>query len=426
MTWGGNQVTLLIIDASGAFTGLFVYSPVPGPGNLIFSIAAAAGTDPYGNAYLPTATSYIPSTGQTLQINGAGIQFFDSSTTLEGFLSELKAIGTSGVPSIVIQSPSNNAGVSNNASLVAALGESQDGTNPARILLGGFSSGASLLNNANVVAVSTFAWAHPGFTGGATLPSYVAGLAGSNQIVFANAATLPVALSGALFEFQAEVAVGPSLLIAQGAAAPTVATGFFGVWADTFGDIHVMGPLFVDSSGFLQLGNISAPAAGSGANRAFSSSNGNLQAVASGDGNTYSTQVLHADLSSTSITAQTPSFTTIGPAITVSAQKYKVHVRGYYAGAAAGTPRFSFSTPAIGTAGPTSAIFQQNNSTNSFGAQSSIYAGPAMASATVMADIWAEWTFSASGSLQFEANTSASPADNFTWSAGTMEIYPVA
>lgn len=51
MGWQNNIFPLLIIDASGAFTGLFVYSPAPGNGNLIASIAAAAGTDPYGNAY---------------------------------------------------------------------------------------------------------------------------------------------------------------------------------------------------------------------------------------------------------------------------------------------------------------------------------------------------------------------------------------
>lgn len=53
MGWQNNIFPLLIVNASGGFTGLFVYSPRPGPGNLIAAIAGAAGTDPYGNAYSP-------------------------------------------------------------------------------------------------------------------------------------------------------------------------------------------------------------------------------------------------------------------------------------------------------------------------------------------------------------------------------------
>lgn len=42
---------IIIFSAAGALSGIFVYNPTPGPGNLIVSIAAAAGTDPYGNSY---------------------------------------------------------------------------------------------------------------------------------------------------------------------------------------------------------------------------------------------------------------------------------------------------------------------------------------------------------------------------------------
>jgi len=51
MPWGNNFFPLLIVSAGGGFTGLFIYSPGPGNGNLILSEAAAAGTDPFGNAY---------------------------------------------------------------------------------------------------------------------------------------------------------------------------------------------------------------------------------------------------------------------------------------------------------------------------------------------------------------------------------------
>lgn len=36
---------------SGSAAGIFIYSPVPGPGNLIGSWAGQQGADPYGNSY---------------------------------------------------------------------------------------------------------------------------------------------------------------------------------------------------------------------------------------------------------------------------------------------------------------------------------------------------------------------------------------
>lgn len=58
MVWNTSAFQLLIISATGGFTGLFVYAPVPGAGNLIDSIAPAAGTDPYGNTYVQGIASY--------------------------------------------------------------------------------------------------------------------------------------------------------------------------------------------------------------------------------------------------------------------------------------------------------------------------------------------------------------------------------
>ncbi len=49
--WSNQVVSVLIIQSGGTFQGLFMYSPVIGAGNLVGSWAAAAGTDPYGNAY---------------------------------------------------------------------------------------------------------------------------------------------------------------------------------------------------------------------------------------------------------------------------------------------------------------------------------------------------------------------------------------
>jgi len=60
MGWGSNIFPLLIVTSSGGFTGLFVYSPSPGHGNLIYSVTGASGTDPYGNPFTATATMYGP------------------------------------------------------------------------------------------------------------------------------------------------------------------------------------------------------------------------------------------------------------------------------------------------------------------------------------------------------------------------------
>jgi hypothetical protein len=50
--WSNQVVNLIILtEATTGFSGIFGYSPNPGLGNLIFSIAAKAGIDPYGNPY---------------------------------------------------------------------------------------------------------------------------------------------------------------------------------------------------------------------------------------------------------------------------------------------------------------------------------------------------------------------------------------
>ena len=50
--WSNQLVDLIILAAATArFSGFFAYSPAPGAGNLFMSLAAAAGTDPFGNTY---------------------------------------------------------------------------------------------------------------------------------------------------------------------------------------------------------------------------------------------------------------------------------------------------------------------------------------------------------------------------------------
>lgn len=57
-SWSNTSTELVIIQAGGTFTGLFVYSPTIGANNLVASIAAQAGTDPYGNPYLQGVAVY--------------------------------------------------------------------------------------------------------------------------------------------------------------------------------------------------------------------------------------------------------------------------------------------------------------------------------------------------------------------------------
>jgi hypothetical protein len=66
----------VIISASaGSFTGLFVYSPSVGPGNLVAAIAAAPGTDAYGNAYQAGIVEYAAGGGQPIASLGTSFQY---------------------------------------------------------------------------------------------------------------------------------------------------------------------------------------------------------------------------------------------------------------------------------------------------------------------------------------------------------------
>lgn len=52
MPWNSSVFPLVVVVATpGVYSGLFIYSPAPGTGNLVASVAGSAGTDPYGNPY---------------------------------------------------------------------------------------------------------------------------------------------------------------------------------------------------------------------------------------------------------------------------------------------------------------------------------------------------------------------------------------
>lgn len=101
MGWKNNLFQLLIIEDTAGFSGLFVYAPAPGHGNLIGSWTAQAGTDPYGNAYpagLNVTVGSISGTtfsGTDFLIGPAG-EFFYSGVPALGnlFFSIAPAAGT--------------------------------------------------------------------------------------------------------------------------------------------------------------------------------------------------------------------------------------------------------------------------------------------------------------------------------------------
>jgi hypothetical protein len=88
-SWSNDTSSLIIlIEEVSGFSGIFGYSPAPGAGHLVFSVAAAAGTDPYGNKYVAGVTVYDESNllfanmqaGKFLwgQIVGGAVDFTDA------------------------------------------------------------------------------------------------------------------------------------------------------------------------------------------------------------------------------------------------------------------------------------------------------------------------------------------------------------
>ena len=103
--WTNQAFQLLIVNAAdGSFSGAFVYSPGPGNGNLIASIAATAGTDPYGNAYVDGVASYAGNSGARL-FNGS-VQFL---SFIGGSWINAGLIGAGGASGIMHISPLTDA-----------------------------------------------------------------------------------------------------------------------------------------------------------------------------------------------------------------------------------------------------------------------------------------------------------------------------
>lgn len=72
----------VVVFGTGPGRGVFVYSPTPGAGSLVDSIASAAGTDPFGNAYLAGMTNYtlIGATHVAVETSGGTISFLTAAS----------------------------------------------------------------------------------------------------------------------------------------------------------------------------------------------------------------------------------------------------------------------------------------------------------------------------------------------------------
>jgi hypothetical protein len=78
--WTNQIVALIVVSAAQeGFAGVFEYSPDVAAGNLILSMAPAAGTDPEGDAYEPGFVSY--SGGGYAQLFGAKLNLLAPSGT---------------------------------------------------------------------------------------------------------------------------------------------------------------------------------------------------------------------------------------------------------------------------------------------------------------------------------------------------------
>jgi hypothetical protein len=80
MGWEGNNVFQVLIVQGSTGSGIFVYSPAPALGNLIASVAAAAGTDPYGNGYVQGIAAYFGGTPAfALGLTGFTLQWYNAA-----------------------------------------------------------------------------------------------------------------------------------------------------------------------------------------------------------------------------------------------------------------------------------------------------------------------------------------------------------
>lgn len=86
MGWESTSVFQVLIVQGSTGSGVFVYSPSPGAGNLIASIAAAGGTDHFGNVYRAGIVSYSAAGASIAELVAGQVQFGQAADPTLGSL----------------------------------------------------------------------------------------------------------------------------------------------------------------------------------------------------------------------------------------------------------------------------------------------------------------------------------------------------
>lgn len=188
--WSNQAVSLIVLDeATSGYSGIFGYSPAPGPGNLIFSVAAKAGTDPYGNAY-PQGLGL--GTGTIIIDNPTAGVFVYSGTPAFGNLivSMAAQAGSDAFGNSYPQGLGVKAGTITGATIVA------DGTSGQFLVYSGTPAFGNLICSVSGAAGSdAFGNAYKmGFTNYVSATAFIN--INNNEIQFAGSGSTPATVSG--------------------------------------------------------------------------------------------------------------------------------------------------------------------------------------------------------------------------------------
>lgn len=167
-----NSLTLrgqLIVQSSSQ--GIFVYKGAPAAGNLILAIAAATGTDPYGNSYVVgvTAPDTFFGTGNMVELVDAVLYWHNTQFHIDADISAETAGTNADTPALILSSPTNDA-LGNLGVALYLQGASQDGSNPGWLQITGQNFNTGALTRALVQIVGRIAATNPTATPG-TKPS---------------------------------------------------------------------------------------------------------------------------------------------------------------------------------------------------------------------------------------------------------------
>ena len=218
-SWSNAGQSLIILTESATgFSGMFGYSPTVGAGNLVFSLTAAPGTDPYGNAYQSGLTiyaggqvldsvgnangdiiSYVPGAlGSYLKMGSAKLTWgsYNSNTgTITPDGSAISTISNTGLPDflgkLILSTPRGGEGVPDQLIATLQSGNGGNGTgsgiNPRAVLLDGTGTSAvDLWLSGSVMATDLAgtprAWFLPAYKANWSGTSVFNGLGGCNPL----------------------------------------------------------------------------------------------------------------------------------------------------------------------------------------------------------------------------------------------------